>query len=355
MAAETGTGGARRPRARRVAALAGALLLGGALVLLLFARPGWDGGPTLTLRLDPGRFVGRLRESRGWAPAFVAVAATQPLLRALVWWALLPRVRLADAYHATALGALVHNVVPGKLGPLAAAWVLARTTGRGLAPALSTQLVAKLLELGAVVALGALASARAGPAVALRGVVATGAALFVLLAAAAAALALGAPRLAAGLARRLPRAAAALAGLGGALAGAARAGRLAPALALAALPAAASGGCYALALHGAGLAGSAAGGPLLVAVITFGQLTPGLPVGAAVTWTLAAWGARQLGATPEAAAALAVVCDAGMIVASLAVGAASAVVRRGDVRALLRGRRALLDVRPLRPGEDRAP
>jgi hypothetical protein len=78
-------------------------------------------------------------------------------------------------------------------------------------------------------------------------------------------------------------------------------------------------------------------------VITFGQLTPGLPVGAAVTWTLAAWGARQLGASPETAVALAVVGDAAMIAASLAVGAASAVVRRGEVRDLLRRRRTLLD------------
>ena len=353
MAAGASTTGGPRSGARRAATPIAALLLGGALVLLLFVRPGWDGGPTFTLRLDPGRFIERLRASRSWAPAFAAVAATQPALRALVWWALLPppRRRLADAFHATALGALVHNVFPGKLGPLAAAWVLARTTGRPLAPALSTQLEAKLLELGAVVALGALASARAGPPGALRGVVVTGAALFAVLAAAAAALAVGAPRAAAALARRLPRAAPVIAGVGEGLAGAARSGRLAPALALAVLPAAASAACWALALHGAGVPGSVAAGPLLVAVVTFGQLSPGLPAGAAVTWTLAAWGARQLGASPEAAAALAVVGDAGMIAASLAVGAASAVVRRGDVRELLRRRRTLLDAaHVLRPG-----
>jgi hypothetical protein len=326
---------------RRVAVVAAALLLGGALVLLVFAEPGWDGGPTLSLRFDARRFFYALRESRSWAPAFVAVAALQPALRALVWWALLPpRRRLADAYHATALGALVHNALPGKLGPLAAAWVLARSTRTALAPALSTQLLAKLLELGVVVALGAVASARAGPPV-LRGVVATGAALFALLAAAAAILALGARRAAARLARRVPRLAAALAGLGRGLTGAERSGRLAPALALAALPALASAACYAMALHGAGVPGSLAAGPLLVAVITFGQLTPGLPVGAAVTWTLAAWGARQLGASAETAAALALVCDAGMIAASLAVGAVSAAVRRADVRELLQRRRAL--------------
>jgi hypothetical protein len=329
--------------ARRVAATLAALAAGGALVVLVFARPGWDGGPTLTPRFDAGRFLARLAESRGWAAPFVAVAALLPALRALVWWALLPAPRpaLADVYHATALGALVHNVVPGKLGPLAAAWLLARSGGARLAPALSTQLVAKLLELGAVVALGAIAVARPERAPALRGVVGTGAALFAVLGAGAAGLALGAPRAAAALARRFPRAGGGLAALGEGLAGAGRAGRVAPAAALAALPAAASAGCWAVALHGAGVAGSVAAGPALVAVITLGQLTPGLPVGAAVTWALAAWGARQLGASADAAAALAVVGDAGMIAAAVGVGVVSAAVRRGALRALVQERRAL--------------
>jgi hypothetical protein len=343
MAAPASPGGSPRGGARRVATTLVALLAGGALLALLFVRPGWAGGPTFTPRFDLGRFVDRLRESRSWVGPFVAVAATQPALRALVWWALLPPpgARLADAYHATALGALVHNAIPGKLGPLAAAWLLARTASRPLAPALSSQLVAKLLELGAVVLLGAAAAGLGGAPAPLRAVVASGAALFALLAAAAAGLALGAPRLAGRVARRFPRLGEALAALGEGLAASGRSGRLAPALALAALPAAAGALAWAIALRGAGGAGGLAAGALLVAVITFGQLTPGLPVGAAVTWTLAAWGARQLGAAPEAAAALAVVADAGMIAAALGVGVLSAVLRRGALRALIRRRRDL--------------
>jgi hypothetical protein len=317
---------------------AAALLAAAALVLLLVARPGWDGGPTLTLRLDLGRFAARLREGCSWLGPFAAVAATQPLLRALVWWVLLPPpARLADAYHATAVGALVHNAVPGKLGPLAAAWVLARAAHRPVAPALSTQLLAKLLELGVVVLLGAGAAVRATSPPALRSVVATGAALFFLLAGTAAGLGLGAPHLAARLARRLPRAGATLAGLGGGLAAAGHLGRLARALVLAALPALASVAAWAIPLHAAGLGGAVARAPLLVAVITFGQLTPGLPVGAAVTWTLAAWAARQLGAGAEEAAALAVLGDVGMIAASIGVGALSALARRDVLRAAFRG------------------
>ena len=78
---------------------------------------------------------------------------------------------------------------------------------------------------------------------------------------------------------------------------------------------------------------------MLVAVLTFGQLTPGLPVGTGVYWGLASWAARHLGAAPDEAAALAVLTHAAMVVAGLGVGAISALVRRSALRELLRRRR----------------
>ncbi|HET8539822.1 MAG TPA: lysylphosphatidylglycerol synthase domain-containing protein, partial [Anaeromyxobacter sp.] len=239
MAGRGGGGAAGRLRARHAAVAAGALALGALLVSLVFFRPGWSGGPTFTPRFELHGFVGRLPSHLRWLGAFVALSALLPAVRALVWRTVHPRPppRFADAYHATALGALVHNTVPGKLGPLAAAWVLARIARRPFAPALSSQLVAKLLELGAIVALGATAAALRGPAAAAGRAVIAGAALFAVLASAAAALALGAPRAAARISRRLPRAGAALAALGEGMAGAGSPGRLARALFLAALPA----------------------------------------------------------------------------------------------------------------------
>ena len=342
MASRDG-GSRRRLRARHAAVAAGALALGALLVSLVFFRPGWDAGPTFTPRFELGTFLARLPSHLRWLGGFVALAALLPALRALVWREVLPAPapRYADAYHATALGAFIHNAVPGKLGPLAAAWVLARLARRPFAPALSAQLVAKLLELGAIVALGAVAAGLRGSDAALGRVVLAGAALFLVLASAAAALALGAPRAAARLARRLPRAGAALAALGEGVAGAGRPARLAAAFALAALPALAAAVAYALALRAIGVAESAAGGALILSVIAFGQLTPGLPIGAGVYWSLAAWAARQLGAAPDAAAALAILTHAGMVGVGVALGGVSALARRSDVAELFRRRRDL--------------
>jgi hypothetical protein len=338
-------------RLRHAAAVAAGLAVGAALVALVFARPGWDGGPVLRPRFDLGAFARHLPEQAAWLAPFVLLAACLPGLRALVWRAVLmrPAPRLADAYHATALGALVHNAVPGKLGPVAAAWVLARREGRPFTPALSSQLLAKLLEMGIVVLLGAIAATRVRGGVG-NGVVA-GAVAFVALAAATAAVALGAPRLSARLARRFPRAGSALAALAEGIAAAGSARRLARAVGLAALPALTAVLAYAVALHGVGVERSLGGGAVLVAVLTFGQLTPGLPVGTGVYWSLAAWAARALGASASDAAALAILSHAGMIAANLAVGGASALARRDDLAALFRRRREARGPRGGAPAE----
>jgi hypothetical protein len=341
MPGRDGADGRRRLRARHAALAAVGLALGALLVSLVFFRPGWNGGPTFTPRFELHGFAGRLSSHLRWLAAFVALSALLPGARALVWRAVFPRPppRWSHAYHATALGALVHNAVPGKLGPLAAAWVLARMARRAFAPAFSSQLVSKLLELGVVVALGAAAAAARAPGAAVGRAVLAGAALFAVLATAAAALALGAPRAAVRIRGRLPRAGAALAALGEGVLGAGSPGRLARALLLAALPALCAASAYGLALRGLGVEESVAGGALLVAVIAFGQFTPGLPIGAGVYWSLSAWAARQLGADPEGAAALAILTHLGTVGVNLAVGGVSALLRRGEVAALFRRRR----------------
>lgn len=343
---------ARGPGVRHAVVVAASLAAGATLVLLVFFRPAWDGGLLLQPRFDLGRFAGRLRENLRWLAPFAAAAALLPALRALVWREVFPAPppRLVDAYHATALGSLVHNAIPGKLGPLAAAYALSRMGARPFAPALSSQLVAKLMELGAIVTLGATAAALRPSGSALRTVVVAGAAGFAVLAGVAVALAFGAPRLAARLARRLPRAGAALASLGAGLVGAGRPARVVAALALAVLPAAGAALAYALPLRAAGVPASAAGGALVVAVIAFGQFTPGLPIGAGVYWTLSSWAARQLGAAPEDAAALAILTHAGMVGAGIAVGAISAIARRRTFVELLRRRR---EVARMAEGEGR--
>jgi hypothetical protein len=334
-------GSARWLRVWHAAAVAGALALGGLLVALVFFEVGWRGHPTFTPRFALGGFLAAFPSNLPWLAPFVAVAAVQPVLRALVWREVLPPPppRFADTYHATALGVLVHNGVPGKLGPLAAAWVLARTSAPPFAVAFSSQLVAKLLELGFIVALGAAAAALRGSGAAIGRVVVAGAALFAVLASAAAVLALAAPRASTALARRLPRAGAALAALGAGILGAGSFRRLAAALAVAALPAVAAAAAYAFPLRALGVPEPATAGALLVSVIAFGQLTPGLPIGAGVYWSLASWAARELGAGAQEAAALAILTHAGTVGTNLLVGAVSALVRRSQVAELFRRRR----------------
>ncbi|HET8541183.1 MAG TPA: lysylphosphatidylglycerol synthase domain-containing protein, partial [Anaeromyxobacter sp.] len=233
MDRHAGDAAGRRLAVRRAVAVAAGALAGAALVSLVFVRVGWDGGPVVRPRFELAAFAGSISDHAGWVVPFAALAACLPALRALVWRAVLPppAPRTADAYHATALGALVHNTIPGKLGPVAAAWVLARAARRPFAPALSSQLVAKLLEMGDVVVLGAVAaSVRSTPGAGR--VVVLGAAAFVVLASVAAVTALGAPRVSARLAHRAPRVGAALASLGAGLAGAGRPRRLAAAAAL---------------------------------------------------------------------------------------------------------------------------
>jgi hypothetical protein len=329
-------GGWRIGHALAVVAGAAAGLL---LVLLVFFRVEWSGGPALAARFDLGGFVRRLPEHRSWLLPFALLAATLPAWRALVWRAVAPppAPAFADAYHATAVGALVHNAVPGKLGPAAAAWILARFTGRPFTPLFSSQLVAKLLELGVVVAVAA-AAAAARPGGGLGAIALTGAALFAAFAAAALAVERLAPGVAARLAARFPRAAEVVVALGIGVRGAGSAGRLGLALAAAAAPVLTCAVAYGVALHGVGVAGWRTGGAIVLALLTFGQMTPGLPVGAGVYWSLAAWGARSLGASAEDAAALAVLSHAAMVVTNLAVGGVSALVRRGALRGVLRRR-----------------
>jgi hypothetical protein len=331
----------RRVRARHALAVAAGLVVGAALVALVFVAPEWrDGRLALRPRFDLAAFAHRLPAHARWVLPFALVAAALPGLRSLVWREVLPppAPRRTETYHATALGWLVHNTVPGKLGPIAAAWVLARLARRPFTPALSSQLVAKLLEMGVIVALGAAAAALLRPGGGVGGVVVAGAAAFAALATGAVATAVAAPRAAARLSRRLPRAGAALAALGEGIAGVRSARRLLAAVALAAAPALAVCAAYALPLRAAGVERAAAASAILVAVLTFGQLTPGLPVGTGVYWSLAAWATRALGAGAADAAAVAVLTHAAMVGSNVAVGLASALARRGALPELVRRR-----------------
>jgi glycosyltransferase 2 family protein len=126
---------------------------------------------------------------------------------------------------------------------------------------------------------------------------------------------------------------------------AAAGGRLPRAAAAALLPALTSACAYALPLAAFGVDRPLAAGALLLAMVTFGQLTPGLPVGAGVYYALAALTTRRLGASDADAAALAVLSHAATVATMVLVGLAAAGLRRGALAAVLAERRRAAAIR----------
>jgi glycosyltransferase 2 family protein len=282
------------------------------------------------------------------------LSASLPALRAFVWHQTLPAPvpPWRRRFHALALGSFVHNVAPGRMGPLASAWVLGRETRTSTATAFSSLLVAKLLELAALFGLTALLAllARArgvagGPAQALLvgGFIALVAFTLLMVL-----VRRYGPRLAERLSRngRWPRLTAALLALGTGLDAIAAPRRALAGLVVAVLPVIASALAYGIALRHLGVSSYLVGGGLLVGAITLGQFTPFLPVGMGVYYLVCAGTARALGVPAEGAAALAALSHAVTVATNLAVGVGSALAHRDRLGDLLRRPRAGGPVQP---------
>jgi glycosyltransferase 2 family protein len=340
---------------RGLFALIGILVTAAALALAFFriqrSPDGGVAGWTVVPRFDLGSWFAALPSHAIWWVPFLMLQAALPALRAPIWGFTIPPPvpPLAVRYHALAIGALVHNTMPARLGLLATAWFAARSTGRQAVELLSSLLVAKLLELAALVTAiaataplvrtavpGAQAAASPLGRTALVGFAAVAGLGLVLVALA---------RLAPWLATRLrgrgrwPRVVRLLDAVAAGLRGVGSLRRLALGLACAFAPVAAAGLGFGLALDHAGAASGIAGGWLLLGALTLGQITPGLPVGAGVYMFVCSWGARSLGASDAAAASIAVLAQLGAVLGNLGVGAVSAALHRRELGEILRWRR----------------
>jgi uncharacterized membrane protein YbhN (UPF0104 family) len=321
-----------------------------ALVGFAFFRPVFeDGALRLLPRFDLARWARTLPDHARWVVPFVVLTASLPATRALVWRHTLPgapppfRRRL----HALALGGLVHNVLPGRLGPLATAWILSQRHAEALPALFSSLLLAKLVELGALLGttavLAALARGLGLAGAPPRGVLVLGGGLFVIFAVLLATARRIAPWAADRLHRRgrWPRVAGVIEALGAGLAAVGTPKRLGLALLLALLPVTTAVVAHALALDSMGVAAPLLGGGLLVGAITLGQLTPGLPIGVGVYYFVCTSTARALGASAEDAAALAVLSHAFTFLTHLLVGVVAALANRPLLRRLVRLRRPI--------------
>lgn len=341
----------RRKIRRLLLGLLGVAVSVAALVLAFFRVGKGPEGWQLIPRFDFQRWLADLPGHLAWWLPFLILSAALPFLRSLVWGftAPAPAPPLSARYHGFAIGALVHNTMPAKMGLLVTAWFAGRRVKRPVVEMLASLLVSKLLELGALVLSIALLVpfVRTGPAGAHAGgggigrTALFGFALVGALGALLLLLSRLAPRLAAWLRarQRAPRVATFLDAVNGGVRGVGSLRRLGLGIVTGFAPILAGGLAYGLALHHVGASAGIAGGWLLLGALTLGQFTPGLPVGTGVFLLVCSWAARSLGADDASAATIALLGHTGSILANLVVGSVSAVIHRQELREFLRLRR----------------
>jgi hypothetical protein len=332
-----------RARPGRIAAGVIGGLVSATLIALVFLRV--ETRPLrLVARFSLSAWFGELPSHLPWVVPFVLLTLTLAPLRAALWGATLPRPvpRYGSRLLAIALGGLVHNVLPGRLGLLGSAYVLGRRAERPVPEAFAALLLMKLLELAALVTTTAITLAvlhtRGVAGAGLRQLVGAGMAVVVISAAAILATARWAPRaqvLASSVHAWVRRLGLMLAQVAAGLTAVGTPARLAVGFLVAFGPVAASALAYGLALGALDARTGVLGGGLLLGAITLAQFTPGLPIGAGVHYVVAAWAARELGVTEPHAVALAALTHASTVVAHLAFGVTAALARRRELSALL--------------------
>ena len=333
---------------RFVLGLLGVAVSVAALAMAFFRVTKGDNGWALVPRFDFEHWVADLPRHLVWWVPFLLLNAALPALRSLLWGftAPAPAPSLPARYHAFAIGALVHNTMPARLGLLVTAWFAARRVKRPVVELLASLMVAKLLELAALVMTIAVlmpfvrvAAAESGGGMGRTALAGVG--LVLVLAALLVVLSRLAPRLASMLRGRnkAPRVATFLEAVNVGVRGIGSMGRLGRGVLAAFLPVAAGGLAYGVALLHSGASAGLAGGWLLLGALTLGQFTPGLPVGTGVFLFVCSWAARTLGADDASAATIAVLSHTGSVMANLGVGAVSAVIHRKELGEFLRLRR----------------
>lgn len=312
--------------------------LGGVLSLALastaFFRWGWGpGGLSLEPRFSFLSFFRRIPEHARWLAPFMVLSAAMVPLRALQWQRTLSKaVPYRERYHLVAIGAFTHNALPGKLGDVMRAFLMARTQQIPFLRSLGSVVVCKLLEFCALMLL--VFATLLGPfremAGELSGVLRIAAPVALGLVVGVVLLAHHAQGISAWLdgRGRLPHARTFLREVGEGL-GTARSFRgMAVALAYSALPVLSSVVAYGIALESIGVTDGRYAGPIVIAAISLGQSAVGLPAGMGVYYFLSSWTARKLGAGSDEAAAFAALSHAATVAAQVSVGAASLWVRK---------------------------
>lgn len=326
-------------------ALGAALGVGLSLVLFsgVFFKPEYSGGRfEVSPRFPVVDFFRAIPHSLPWLLPFTLLAALVLPLRALQWQKTLPReVPWRERYHLVAIGAFVHNVVPGKLGDVTRAFLMARTQGLPFATSLGSVVVAKLMEFAALMLLvgvswlGPVRLSAPGLERSL-GVAVAGSLVLVFL---VTAMAHFSSPLGEALRRRarLPRLQRFLGQVSAGLGAARSLRRLIVALAYSAPIVMATALAYGIVLAGIGVERGVLAGPLVLGAITVGQTTVGVAAGTGAYYFVAAWAARSLGASAEDAAAFAALSHVGTLGTQVVLGGISVWRRKIRIRDLRKG------------------
>lgn len=298
------------------------------LLLSAFYKFNLKGGPLLVPRFSFSEFISELPGHLDWLVIFILLSAAILPLRAVQWQRTLPKkVSFSDRYHFVAIGAFAHNALPGKLGDVIRAFLLARSQKMPFLHGLGSVAVCKLLEFAALMLL--VASAFLGPFgetmhqfdTALR----SATLLCVVLVASVVLLAHYAEPLSHYLHKKhkLPRAQTFLRHVGEGLGSARSFKGLFIALLFSIPPVLAPALAYGLGLQGLGISGGLYAGTVVLGAIALGQAAPGLPAGMGLYYFVTSWAARALGATPEDAAAYAVLTHLSTVLTHTTVGGIS--------------------------------
>jgi hypothetical protein len=285
-------------------------------------------GPLLTPRFAFREFVHELPGHLPYLVAFTVLSAMMTPLRAIQWQRTLrEQVPFWERFHLVAIGAFAHNLLPGKMGDVTRAFLLARKRRIPFVETLGSVVLGKLLELvvlillTALVLLGPMSDAMAPFARGLRISAWVGASLVILVLI----LARSSERLSARLERRhrWPRVQSFLRNASAGL-GTLRTFRpLMAALAWSAAPVLASALGYGIWLEGLGVRGGLVAGVLMTGAITLGQSTLGLAAATGTSFAVAAWAASTLGAGPLDAAAFSTLSTFATVLSQVVPGAVS--------------------------------
>ena len=335
--------------ARGAAGLKAAVgVIGAALTVLLvstaFVKWNLSGhGPLLTTRFPLRAFFADLPRNLPWLVPFAALTALMIPARAVQWQrALKHRVPFKERYHLVAIGGFCNNALPGKLGDVIRAFLLARSQRIPFVEALGSVAVCKLLEFAALMLLVAVSFLGPFGATMSRFAAAARVAVVVCLGLVAVVVLLAhhSRPLSAWLEARgrFPKVQMFLVNVGEGL-GTARSLRgMARLLAFSLAPVLAPAVGYGLGLSGLGIEGGVFAGAVVLGAIALGQSAIGVPAGTGIYYFVTSWSARSLGASEAEAAAYAALTHLGTIATQLGVGAISLWARKIKLGELKRRR-----------------